>query len=175
MWWCSNCVHSRFVLWRNMWFALLYICFAGYSLCYILLVTTSHLWISLICEYKHSISRFSYCKVIRRYQRFVQVDSPFLIRCSTRWHCKQTYIWGLMLLYKLIDWAFHYFSYSQNICQIHNISVDIDECVDNLCENAATCEDGVNGYTCVCVDGYTGVYCSIGKCKSLDILAYTVM
>ena len=41
--------------------------------------------------------------------------------------------------------------------------IDIDECVGNLCENAATCEDGINGYTCACVLGYTRTYCDIGE------------
>ena len=43
------------------------------------------------------------------------------------------------------------------------IFADIDDCVDQPCQNGATCIDAVNDYTCNCVNGYTGKNCSIGK------------
>lgn len=42
---------------------------------------------------------------------------------------------------------------------------DIDDCASTPCENGATCEDGVNSYTCKCKDGYTGKNCETGKMK----------
>ncbi len=36
---------------------------------------------------------------------------------------------------------------------------DIDECASTPCENDATCEDGVNSYTCKCKAGFTGKNC----------------
>ncbi|XP_066276194.1 uncharacterized protein [Branchiostoma lanceolatum] len=36
---------------------------------------------------------------------------------------------------------------------------ETDECASDPCQNGATCEDGVNGYTCTCVPGYEGVHC----------------
>ena len=39
---------------------------------------------------------------------------------------------------------------------------DIDDCVNNSCQNNATCVDHVNGYTCNCSAGFTGTYCETG-------------
>lgn len=36
---------------------------------------------------------------------------------------------------------------------------DIDECAGNVCQNGATCEDGINLYTCTCEAGYDGNFC----------------
>ena len=38
---------------------------------------------------------------------------------------------------------------------------DIDDCVNNSCQNNATCVDHVSGYTCNCPAGFTGTYCEI--------------
>ena len=40
---------------------------------------------------------------------------------------------------------------------------DIDECENHLCENGATCMDGVNFYRCLCPEGYTDTFCGTGK------------
>ncbi|KAL4713568.1 hypothetical protein ACJJTC_006156 [Scirpophaga incertulas] len=37
--------------------------------------------------------------------------------------------------------------------------IDIDECVDNECQNGATCKDGVNSYECLCAAGFQGPMC----------------
>ena len=35
-----------------------------------------------------------------------------------------------------------------------------DPCMNNLCENGATCQaDSVGGYKCICRDGFEGRYC----------------
>jgi hypothetical protein len=39
-----------------------------------------------------------------------------------------------------------------------------DDCMSSLCQNGATCNDGVNSYTCTCSPGYTGTYCDTGIC-----------
>ena len=41
---------------------------------------------------------------------------------------------------------------------------DINECSIAPCQNAGTCVDGVNEYTCACADGYTGLQCETGRC-----------
>ena len=46
--------------------------------------------------------------------------------------------------------------------------VDIDDCDPDQCENGATCNDGVDSYTCDCVSGYTGNNCETSKCKILS-------
>ena len=34
-----------------------------------------------------------------------------------------------------------------------NCDTDIDECSSDPCQNGATCNDEVDGYTCECADG----------------------
>ena len=40
---------------------------------------------------------------------------------------------------------------------------DIDDCAGNPCNNGATCNDGVNTYTCTCAAGYEGTNCNTSK------------
>lgn len=49
---------------------------------------------------------------------------------------------------------------------------DVDECASNPCQNGATCNDQVNGYTCTCSGGWTGTICDQGKllCFVLNFL-----
>ncbi|XP_023241480.1 slit homolog 2 protein-like [Centruroides sculpturatus] len=42
-----------------------------------------------------------------------------------------------------------------------NCSTNVDDCVENMCQNGATCVDGVNSYTCSCSEGYAGTFCEI--------------
>ena len=44
------------------------------------------------------------------------------------------------------------------------LTIDIDECASNPCENGGTCTDEVNGYTCACEAGYTDDNCGTSKC-----------
>ncbi|GCC40442.1 hypothetical protein chiPu_0024001, partial [Chiloscyllium punctatum] len=37
--------------------------------------------------------------------------------------------------------------------------VDIDDCVSSPCYNGGTCQDGVNGFSCVCPEGYSDPQC----------------
>ena len=48
------------------------------------------------------------------------------------------------------------------ICNVFFI-IDIDECSSNPCQNGATCNNGVNGYTCNCMAGFTGDNCQTGQ------------
>ncbi|EDO31408.1 predicted protein, partial [Nematostella vectensis] len=45
---------------------------------------------------------------------------------------------------------------------------DIDECASDPCQNGATCNDGLNNYTCACISGFTGTNCetNIDECAS---------
>ena len=56
------------------------------------------------------------------------------------------------------------------LCMHHYISwfltVDINECSSNPCQNGATCNNLVNSFSCACVLGYTGDTCS-GKLKAI--------
>jgi len=42
-----------------------------------------------------------------------------------------------------------------------NCSENVDDCASHICQNGATCEDGVNSYRCVCSRGYAGRFCEI--------------
>ena len=39
---------------------------------------------------------------------------------------------------------------------------DIDDCAGITCSNGGTCEDAVNGVTCLCAEGYEGDLCQTG-------------
>ena len=39
---------------------------------------------------------------------------------------------------------------------------DIDDCVNNTCQNGGSCVDGINNFTCNCLKGYTGSHCQTG-------------
>ena len=41
--------------------------------------------------------------------------------------------------------------------------LDTNECASDPCLNGATCEDGINQYTCDCSPGYTGTHCETGE------------
>ena len=36
---------------------------------------------------------------------------------------------------------------------------DIDDCMENPCNNGGTCKDGVASYSCICPNGFTGQDC----------------
>ncbi|KAL0193209.1 hypothetical protein M9458_011505, partial [Cirrhinus mrigala] len=38
---------------------------------------------------------------------------------------------------------------------------NIDDCARYPCQNAGTCQDGINDYTCTCTLGFTGKNCSL--------------
>ena len=42
------------------------------------------------------------------------------------------------------------------------LSIDINECSSNPCQNGGTCVDGINSHTCNCDLGYSGDNCEIG-------------
>lgn len=47
-------------------------------------------------------------------------------------------------------------------------SVDIDDCVSEVCQNGGRCTDRVNGYECDCEGtGYQGTHCTedINECE----------
>ena len=55
------------------------------------------------------------------------------------------------------------------------IIADTDECASNPCQNGATCEDGVNSWSCDCVEGYIGDTCSIGTSSILCVFVFVCL
>ena len=43
------------------------------------------------------------------------------------------------------------------------MSLDIDDCQPQPCQNNGTCHDLVNDYTCGCVEGFNGTKCENSK------------
>lgn len=41
-----------------------------------------------------------------------------------------------------------------------NCQENVNDCPGHLCQNGATCVDGVNSYTCQCPPSFTGPYCN---------------
>lgn len=40
--------------------------------------------------------------------------------------------------------------------------LDVDDCLNNPCQNGGTCVDKADSHTCLCVAGWTGQNCTIG-------------
>ncbi|KAL8626002.1 hypothetical protein ACOMHN_012594 [Nucella lapillus] len=40
-----------------------------------------------------------------------------------------------------------------------NCSINIDDCVEGVCQNNATCQDGIASFSCLCAPGYEGSRC----------------
>ncbi|XP_035673359.1 fibropellin-1-like isoform X1 [Branchiostoma floridae] len=51
---------------------------------------------------------------------------------------------------------------------INGITCDDDECISAPCQNGATCQDGLDSFTCLCAPGYNGTLCEteIDECSS---------
>ena len=47
---------------------------------------------------------------------------------------------------------------------------NLNECESSPCKNGGTCNDSVDGYTCVCAEGYKGKTCE-GKFQKLLSIA----
>ncbi|XP_078574895.1 uncharacterized protein LOC144861071 [Branchiostoma floridae x Branchiostoma japonicum] len=70
--------------------------------------------------------------------------------------------WGVD--YDTHDWALHGAHYNNK----YALCAEFDECSSAPCQNGATCQDGVNSFTCQCVPGYVGTLCEtdIDECSS---------
>lgn len=54
---------------------------------------------------------------------------------------------------------------SQVYCQL--LSVDLDECLDDVCGNNGTCTNNVGSFVCVCQEGYHNVLGANPVCQGL--------
>ncbi|XP_072025991.1 uncharacterized protein [Amphiura filiformis] len=56
---------------------------------------------------------------------------------------------------------------AEEICSKQTVEAG-NECLSNPCSNGATCEDGIDSYTCSCTSGWTGDTCqqNINECLS---------
>ena len=46
---------------------------------------------------------------------------------------------------------------------IYILSIDIDDCDPNPCQNGGECNDGIHSYSCNCALGYDGINCDTSK------------
>jgi slit 2 len=51
-----------------------------------------------------------------------------------------------------------------------NCSVNVDECAQHLCQNGATCVDGVAAYTCLCAADFSGRFCEVPFLSKISFL-----
>ena len=49
---------------------------------------------------------------------------------------------------------------------------EIVECMSIPCQNNATCNEEIDGYSCTCVDGYDGIHCETGD--SIQTMLYLI-
>ena len=49
-----------------------------------------------------------------------------------------------------------------------NCELDVDDCVDSLCQNEAKCVDAINSYSCQCVGGFEGRYCEVAPQRPIE-------
>ena len=40
--------------------------------------------------------------------------------------------------------------------------LDINDCINNTCQNGSTCFDEINSYSCNCTIGFNGTFCETG-------------
>ena len=48
-----------------------------------------------------------------------------------------------------------------------NCNRDIDDCADSPCHQGATCQDGIDTFTCLCPKGMTGTRCDTGNVSAM--------
>ena len=48
---------------------------------------------------------------------------------------------------------------------------EVDECASRPCMNGATCDDGVDSYSCTCLAGYVGNICETGRFVLVEFLS----
>ena len=51
-----------------------------------------------------------------------------------------------------------------NVLNIYlDYSIDVEECLENPCDNGATCIEQLGFYECDCPLGWQGTHCNVGK------------
>ena len=92
-------------------------------------------------------------------------------------HCAQFSSTGISFENSEV-WNLHYYSceciqYAHKFAlMIFRCDEDKDECLDEPCQNGATCEQDLDipgKYTCFCSDDFVGVHCEEIKIKTCEI------
>ena len=53
-----------------------------------------------------------------------------------------------------------------------NCSTNTNDCKSGICQNGATCVDGIASYSCMCARGYSGRHCEIAPVLALQLTGF---
>lgn len=114
---------------------------------------------SVLCECVSWVCCVGYTWAV---YRDIHVSHRSLCSCGTKESCYVVSFNTLLILILVIKcpWLFTSLVYVAGFTGTH-CRMNIDECIDNLCENGATCIDGIQRYTCKCPPAWQG------RCPSL--------
>ena len=91
---------------------------------------------------------------------------------SGAYYSLQTFVqhfWGDKIRKRIAkSYVYIYITYNSTIA-------DVLECSSNPCQNGATCQDGINEFTCLCATGFEGATCAVCELALVYVIGADVM